>query len=359
MFPENYAAEQINLYSKIGDLVYDPFSGRGTTLLQALLMERHALAGDLNPVAYCISSAKAGNLSLDNILTKIELLETEYQFFPRQNLEEERKALPAFFRRAFYSTTLREILFLRKKLDWKNDPCERFIAALTLGSLHGDLKSHSYLSNQMPRTVSLKPGYSLRYWHEHNLWPHKRSTFNILKLKARYRLSGELPRLTGNVALVDVRKAASVFSSMAGKVNLIVTSPPYLDVTNYEEDQWLRLWFLGGYPYPTYSQLSLDDRHTRRENYFKFLCEAWRGIGPLLDKDAVLACRMGGKNLTEVEITDLLTSSLKTSFKNVRLIKKPVRSEIKKKQTQSFCPPRPGCSFEIDHSFILHQYISA
>ena len=25
-----------------------------------------------------------------------------------------------------------------------------------------------------------------------------------------------------------------------------ITSPPYLNVTSFEEDQWLRLWFLGG-----------------------------------------------------------------------------------------------------------------
>src|SRR5258705_2335387 len=41
----------------------------------------------------------------------------------------------------------------------------------------------------------------------------------------------------------------------------VITSPPYLDVTNFEEDQWLRLWFLGGPPYPTRHRLASDDRH--------------------------------------------------------------------------------------------------
>ena len=51
MFPEEFARNHIENLTDKGDLVLDPFSGRGTTLLQALLMERNALAADINPVA--------------------------------------------------------------------------------------------------------------------------------------------------------------------------------------------------------------------------------------------------------------------------------------------------------------------
>src|SRR5207248_2812525 len=149
--------------------------------------------------------------------------------------------LPSFFRRAFHPTTQYQILYLRRILNWRQNPTHRFIAALALGSLHGD--SPSYFSNQMPRTISTKPRYSLRYWHKHRLWPKKRDVFKILRQRAAYRLNNDVPDCTGQVALCDVRKAALAFPFLRERVKAIITSPPYFNVTSYEEDQWLRLWF--------------------------------------------------------------------------------------------------------------------
>ena len=42
MFPESFVETALAQYTEVGDLVLDPFSGRGTTLLQALFMERSA-----------------------------------------------------------------------------------------------------------------------------------------------------------------------------------------------------------------------------------------------------------------------------------------------------------------------------
>ena len=42
----------IGTYSDPGDVVLDPFSGSGTTALEALLMQRQAIASDAFPYAY-------------------------------------------------------------------------------------------------------------------------------------------------------------------------------------------------------------------------------------------------------------------------------------------------------------------
>ena len=54
----------------------------------------------------------------------------------------------------------------------------------------------------------------------------------------------------------DMRQLPWVADQLPGPIRLVVTSPPYLDVTNFEEDQWLRLWFLGGPPFPTRGRIS-------------------------------------------------------------------------------------------------------
>lgn len=58
MFPESFPERWIEELTEPGDVVLDPFCGRGTTPFQALLMGRHAIASDINPVAYCVTRAK-------------------------------------------------------------------------------------------------------------------------------------------------------------------------------------------------------------------------------------------------------------------------------------------------------------
>ena len=52
-------------------LVYDPFSGRGTTALQANLMGRVAAASDVNPLAILMTSAKCRPVTLDAIKERL------------------------------------------------------------------------------------------------------------------------------------------------------------------------------------------------------------------------------------------------------------------------------------------------
>ncbi len=103
-----------------------------------------------------------------------------------------------------------ELLFIRRHLDWHHSDIDRFIAALALGSLHGEMdKSSSYFSNQMPRTISTKPAYSIRYWREHGLRPKRRRVFEILRNRARLRLQDGRPSHPGIALQADVRKTSS------------------------------------------------------------------------------------------------------------------------------------------------------
>ena len=353
MFPEEFAEGQIKKYSSRGDCICDPFSGRGTTLLQALLLNRQALATDINPVAYCISAAKADVPRLSDVRRELTVLENRYLDGDEDSLKREGSCLPQFFRRAFYHSTLRELLFLRSALNWKETRVHRFIAALVLGSLHGEMdKSSSYFSNQMPRTISTKPDYSIEYWNRLRLWPQKRNVFTLLRGRAALRLHKEdLPKLSGNVALGDARNAAELFPEHQNKVKLILTSPPYLNVTSYEEDQWLRLWFLGNAPNPTYGEISTDDRHSSAAKYWTFLQEVWQGVEPLLSTGATLVCRIGAKDLKEDEVVDGLTESLKNIFPKLRRKKPPVVSRIRNRQTEYFRPGSKGCLYEMDFAF--------
>ena len=354
MFPESFVRENVDKFSKKGEWVFDPFCGRGTTILESLVLGRRAAGSDINPVAYCVSRAKAERPKLGIVHERISELENRYLCIDQGPLEALRKSLPEFYGRAFYSSTLRELLFLRTSLSWSENKVDRFLAALVVGSLHGEMdRSQAYFSNQMPRTICLKPAYSLRYWRTRKLFPKKRDVFRMLKDKADFRLKGLPPYGTGLVKKSDAREVSGRFASLEGKVSLVVTSPPYLNVTSYEEDQWLRLWFLGGAPEPTYGKVSTDDRHIDSEKYWDFLQSAWIGLAPLLKKKAKVVVRLGGIGIDGDEITTRLKDSIRSAFPRARLDYPPIHSAIVRRQSLNFLPKSKGCKYELDYVFTV------
>lgn len=352
MFPPAFVREQVLRYTQVGDVVLDPFSGRGTTLLEAGLWNRQGLASDVNPVAVCVTGAKANVPSLSQVRSRIEELRREFKNVDAKDLETERQLLPTFFLKAFNYLTMREVLFLRRSLNWQENREDRFMAALALGSLHGEMdRSRSYFSNQMPRTISTKPRYSLRFWKERKLIARRRRVFDIMEQRAHLRLGKSILPREGVAVSSDVRRLNNVLSPWERSVKLVVTSPPYLNVTDFEEDQWLRLWFLGGEPGPTRGRVSRDNRYGSAIRYWRFLAEAWKGIANLLAPDAVIVCRIGGKGQTLETMAGPLTATIRGAFPEARLIKTPVKSEALYRQTNNFRPGSTGVGGEVDFTF--------
>lgn len=347
MFPESFVRKYVLAYTKPGDFVFDPFSGRGTTVFESLVNDRSAAGTDINPVAACVSAAKADPPTLKATLSRLNSLadvypEGDYSEMPQDE----------FFRLCFHERTLRQIWFLRNRLKWRQAKTDRFLAAVVLGALHGEShRSPNCFSNRMPRTISTKPRYSVQWWKAHDCTPPERDVFRILRDLVAFRLSQSVPNRTGVVRQKDARLASSVFPDLKGKVSLIVTSPPYLDTTDYREDQWLRLWFLGGAAQPTFCGVS-DDRHRRADRYWEFLSEAWAGVLPLLKKNGVAVIRIGGKMESRRVIRESLLESLsKSAVRKVSLLHGVRTTEIKNGQIVSF---RPGViEKRVEHDFVF------
>jgi hypothetical protein len=350
MFPEDFVTKQLLAYTERGDTVFDPFCGRGTTVFESLLNGRNASGVDINPVAACIAGAKADAPLLRSVNVRLEELKEALT-------DADEVAIPEgdFFRACFHESTLRQLLFLREQLDWQNSRVDKFIAAVILGALHGEShKTPNCLSNRMPRTISTKPDYSVRWWAAKGLTAPERDTFKVVKALAEYRLVSERPKLRGGIKLRDARQAERAFPSLENQVKLIVTSPPYLDTTDYREDQWLRLWFLGGEERPTMVK-NRDDRHTSTELYWKFMEEAWAGCAKLVQKGTVIVIRIGGAKFTKDDLFDGLQSSLRTGFadRRIKSLHTGLTTEIKNRQTNAFRPGTTPERYEHDFAFSL------
>ena len=352
MFPEQFAERWIERCTRPGQTIMDPFSGRGTAPFQAVLMDRNGIGNDVNPVAYVLTGAKVESPARSSVERRLRHLEQHYNV---GEFEVERSTLPPFFRRAFHHTALGQILYLRRVLNWRTSRVDRFITALALGSLHGEMTdAASYFSNQMPRTISTKPAYSLRFWQKKKLWPRQRRVFDILQRKIAFRYESPRPYVRGKAYLSDVRNLHLVASEAKSSVDCIITSPPYLDVTNFEEDQWLRLWFLGGDPEPTCGKYSKDSRHTSASNYWSFLCDSWRAIRPLLKRRSNFVCRIGAINIDPDSIKKTLSDSMQF-LANRWVLQEYAVSNLIRRQTDAFRPGSIGCRFEIDFCFDIYQ----
>ncbi len=232
MFPPSLPRHFINKYSKENDIVLDPFSGRGTTVLEAINLNRKSIGNDLNPLAFLLTKAKANVPRKTSIIRRLDELETSFKKSSIDISDEEPN-----IKMIFSNSTLKQLIFLKNKLNWRKNNIDSFITALILGIMHGG--SEGYLSLSMPNTFSMAPNYVKNFIASHHLMKPARDAFSLIRRKLE-RCYQKMPN-KGKVYNQDARRIKRIKEST---VDLVVTSPPYTRVIKYGHYNWIRLWFL-------------------------------------------------------------------------------------------------------------------
>jgi hypothetical protein len=318
-FPAALAHAFIARYSRPGDVVLDPFSGRGTTPLQAAAEGRIGVGNDLNPFAHLLTAAKVEPPTRSQAVTRVAALRIRWaaertsweglassvahdpddprSFVPRAGSGQPSSAgeepVPREVAVAFHPRTLGQLLLVRAALDLA-DPVDRFLSAALTGILHG--RSASYLSTLMPNTFSMAPRYVRTFAARTRYEAPERDVFDCLELKLARLLRHGLPSGQGIALLGDARdvgprvRLALRSRGLPDRSRLVVTSPPYLRVVKYGYYNWLRAW-LCGFDSRAIDAL-LDDAH-HREPYLAFLRDVLAGLRPALTDDAVVVLVIG------------------------------------------------------------------
>jgi hypothetical protein len=302
-FPASLAHAFIARYSRPGDVVLDPFSGRGTTPLQAVAEGRIGVGNDLNPFAHLLTAAKVEASSAAESRTRATALRLAWAADARAWTERAEaiqadpsggpEPVPDEVALAFHPRTFAQLLFLRSTLDLAR-PVDRFLAGAIAGILHG--KSPTYLSTLMPNTFSMAPRYVRDYAERTGFRSPERDVFDCLEAKLGRLYRNPLPRATGLALLGDARTVGTRTASallargLPERVRLVLTSPPYLRVVKYGYYNWLRTWFLG-FDSQAIDRL-LDDAH-HRESYLGFLREVLRDLRPIMADDGIAVLVIG------------------------------------------------------------------
>jgi len=292
-FPPPLANYFIKYFTKNGDIVFDPFSGRGTTALEARILNRKSIATDLNPIALALSEAKNSGLSKEEIFTRINELEKKYD---PSLYQQEAKAQPEEVHLIFHPRTLAQLCYLRRKLLKSEQQVDKYLIGITLGILHGGERANGtsgYASIDMPNTFSMSPEYVRRFVQTNQLNRLFRDVFNLLREKTDrlYKKHSGIKQ-TGVVVKANAKMLSEVeeLKPFHKKVSLILTSPPYLGIVNYAKQNWIRSWFL--YQDPVKVSEELDD-DLNLEEWINFSREVVVQLKKFLKKDGVAVFVIG------------------------------------------------------------------
>ncbi len=227
-----------------GEVVYDPFMGRGTTPLEAALLSRVPAGCDVNPLSAFLTAPRLQPPTLRQVEERLAQLDwRDHDEFPENLLV------------FYHPETLRELCALKKYLRTRQatgalEGVDRWLWMVGLNRLTGHSPGFFSVYTLPPnQATSVKAQRKINADRQQE--PPRREVAVRIARKTRQLLrdcgaqvAADLSRIAGR-ALLLTGAADATPQLRAESVALVVTSPPFLDVVNYAQDNWLRCWFIG------------------------------------------------------------------------------------------------------------------
>lgn len=227
------------------DLVYDPFMGRGTTPLEAGLLGRRPAGCDINPLSRLLVSPRLDPPTETQVADRLSGLAT------RSPSVTDFQELLVFY----HPKTLEHIVALRDYLQDREqsgtiDAVDSWIRMVATNRLTGHSPGFFSVYTLPPnQAVSVKSQIKINEKREQT--PPERDINAIILKKTRTLLKKIDPTEFKNLRSVSPESLLITGSCdntpdlCSNSVSLVVTSPPFLDVVDYQQDNWLRCWFNG------------------------------------------------------------------------------------------------------------------
>lgn len=329
MFPAGFADRVVEKFTARGDIVLDPFAGRGTSVFSAATRGRRAIGIEINPVGWLYARAKLWPAPKDDVLKRFEELGRKAsRYYGAAEL------LPRFFHRCFHAELLPFLVAAQHELRWRHTRVDATAMALMLVYLHG--KRDASFSNQMRQTKAMSPGYAVKWWRRNGLAPPKIEPISFLSKRLNWRYAKGVPNVAQSQLylgdctrrLHELRRA---WPYEGRKVRLLFTSPPYWGLTNYYYDQWLRLWLLGGPPNAKRVGGLNRGKFEGQVKYQALLERVFKESGRLLRRDGIVYVRTDRRKIT-YRIT---RAALREAFPSMRM-RRIVRPFRRPTQTRLF-----------------------
>jgi hypothetical protein len=284
-----------------GNTVYDPFAGRGTTPVQAALMGRRPVANDVNPLSAMLVAPRLDPPSMTQIRARL----AEISLSQGADDAAAEPDLAVFY----HPDTLRQIRRLRfwlmtRQAAGKLDGADLWIRMVALNRLTGHSPGFFSVYTMPPnQAVSVESQRKINDARQQT--PPPRDVGAIILKKSRALLA-DGPPPPHPPALLTTGAAHEATEPAAASVDLLVTSPPFLDVVDYQGDNWLRCWFAGIDP----TAVAID-RHSNITSWEGFVRRSFVRFATLMRPDGFAAFEVGevrgGSVLLERHVTAAIT----------------------------------------------------
>lgn len=277
----------IERLTRPGDRVLDPFSGRGTTALEAALLGRRVAANDINPLSRRLAEPRLRPPTPEAVARRLGEIPRRG---PASDLD-----LSMFF----HPATMAEILglrgwFLEREAAGRLDDLDAWVRMVATNRLTGHSPGFFSVYTLPPnQAVSAEKQRLLN--DQRSQVPPVRDTHALI-LRKSHQLTAGLDAAqrrhlaaAGRDAVFLTGEARSMPAVADGTVALTVTSPPFLDVVDYAADNWLRCWFNG-----------LDPQAVARALALHRSLEAWSAAMGAVLAELLRVTRPGGHLAFEV-----------------------------------------------------------
>lgn len=258
-FSSDFVSNAIGRYLPAHGTVLDPFSGVGTTLVEAMEHGHDAIGFEINPYAALASRVKANAhlIQLDGLLAE-SLRFNAFYTQKSSNGYKPRSEAPAKFktRAEFYSPkVLRKVLIVRDFISSIEDDSLRDLFRLAFASTMVRYSNYSYEPSLGRRVAAGRQ--------------------EIEDFPVEQQIAKKLKEMTDDVAwlqdkLVGKKPHAKVINASffncieyvaAGTVDLVITSPPYLNNYHYNRNTRPQLYWLG------FAEQPSDFKHLEESNF--------------------------------------------------------------------------------------------
>ena len=232
----------ISKLSNRGDKIYDPFMGRGTTLLEGALLGRRIVGNDVNPLSKILLNPRLNPPTLEEIENRLKIIPVETNVSADIDL--------SMF---YHSDTVSEIVSLKHYLFYREmngleDNIDRWLRMVATNRLTGH--SPGFFSvYTLPPNQAASQNSQIKINNKRNQKPEYRDIKKVILKKSKTLLKSvnsiirvQLNQISKTALLLET-KAEHTTRIKNNSIQLTVTSPPFLDIVQYSKDNWMRCWF--------------------------------------------------------------------------------------------------------------------